>query len=479
MSRPASPPQPGHGIRSGPVIAVGLVIGLILVTLAYQEALFAGHDDAELLIHINGVETQMARDVLLPNTGWVLEIELPAGLAQEVRDTLKVTLRAERTGSMIEIVDQLVQRKDLATLVIPESLGLFAGLLSIRATLTDLEGGEIEAYRRVRIRRWLGGPPIGSREIIHFDFSVDRDANGRPDFESDLQSLGLLAPAQPELARAISQRLAERALARVERAYDRRDDPNRTGLPRDQVFIRFMLETDPGPFVTRICVGGANQDHPESIGYVRFDHRNARKSSNECDPKRPGAETNDEREAAGLFPREFSIYRDSPLYREVFGPFLSKQGGTPIGADPLDLQAVAGVGAEALDLHAVAGGAGAGSPIQRDALLNRRADIDRVIEVFGDALGTVMAHEAAHALGLVPKGKPGVGLFGGDEALGEGYAHNLLPSGNPPSQKWLMNNGHEFRFEDLAGEAEAGELRFRPLNYAYLKDRVVLIDGRD
>jgi hypothetical protein len=478
MSRPASHSHSGHGIRSGPVIAVGLVIGLILVSLAYQEALFAGDGDAELLIHINGVETQMARDVLLPNTGWVLEIELPAGLAQEVRDTLKVTLRAERTGSMIEIVDQLVQREDLATLVIPESLGLFAGLLSIRATLTDLEGGEIEAYRRVRIRRWLGGPPIGSREIVHFDFAVDRDADGRPDFESDLQSLGLLAPAQPELARAISQRLAERALARVERAYDRSDDPNRTGFPRDQVFIRFMLETDPGPFVTRICVGGANQDHPESIGYVRFDHRNARKSSNECDPKRPGAETNDEREAAGLFPREFSIYRDSPLYREVFGPFLSKQGGTPIGADPLDLQAIAG-GADPLDLQAIAGGAEAGSPIQRDALLNRRADIDRVIEVFGDALGTVMAHETAHALGLVPKGKPGVGLFGGDEALGEGYAHNLAPSGNPPSQKWLMNNGQDFRFEDLAGEAKSGELRFRPLNYAYLKDRVVLIDGRD
>ena len=89
-----------------------------------------------------------------------------------------------------------------------------------------------------------------------------------------------------------------------------------------------------------------------------------------------------------------------------------------------------------------------------------------------------MAHESAHALGLVPAGRPGVGLFGGSEADGASYAHNINLAGNPESQPWLMNEGREFSFEDLAGLGEAGELRFRPLNHAYLKDRVVLINGR-
>ncbi len=39
-----------------------------------------------------------------------------------------------------------------------------------------------------------------------------------------------------------------------------------------------------------------------------------------------------------------------------------------------------------------------------------------------------------------------------------------------------MNDGRGFRFEDLAGVGPAGELRFRPLNHAYLKDRVVLVE---
>ena len=89
-----------------------------------------------------------------------------------------------------------------------------------------------------------------------------------------------------------------------------------------------------------------------------------------------------------------------------------------------------------------------------------------------------MAHESAHALGLVPAGRPGVGLFGGEEKDGAEYAHNLDIRGNTPETPWLMNVGGEFRFEDLAGQGPGGELRFRPLNHAYLKDRVVLKEGR-
>ena len=106
----------------------------------------------------------------------------------------------------------------------------------------------------------------------------------------------------------------------------------------------------------------------------------------------------------------------------------------------------------------------------------RAQALERAIETLGDVLCSVMAHESAHALGLVPAGRPGVGLFGGDD--GDAYAHNLDVEGKPPETIWLMNPGHGFDFEQLAGTGEAGELRFRPLNHAYLRDRVVVVDGR-
>lgn len=445
-----------HNLLSSPLLAIGigLVVGLVLVASSLREGRFAGGHDGEIEIRINGVGQRMSRDVLLPDRGWVLQIALPPGLPDAIRDSLSVTLRAERTGAMIEIADQLRLDGDLATFVVPESLGLYEGLLSIRATLTDLEAREQVAYRRVRIRSWLGGPPIGARQVVHFDFEVDRDGDGRPDFERDLERFGLASPERPELARIVAAQIAERALARVRRAYDPDDDPNGTGRERDPVFVQFLLETEPSPYVTRICVGGSNRLHPRSVGHVRFDHRNERRSSKECEGAEP----------AGLFPAELTIYEDSALYREVLGPFLPARGGFPIGSRPQDDASVAA---------AIRGG----DP-DPDTLDERSRAIARALDVFGNALGTIMAHESAHALGLVPAGRPGVGLFGGAEEDGDAYAHNLDAWGERPARAWLMNVGTSFSFEELAGRGDGGELRFRPLNYAYLKDRVVLVDGR-
>jgi hypothetical protein len=100
--------------------------------------------------------------------------------------------------------------------------------------------------------------------------------------------------------------------------------------------------------------------------------------------------------------------------------------------------------------------------------------MDRAVAVFGDALGTLMAHETGHALGLVAPGRPGVGLFGGES--GEAWAHAVEIGGDesPEAALSLMSPGRRFGFEDLAGLGAAGELRFRPIDYAYLRDRVVL-----
>ena len=419
---------------SRPLLAVvaGGLIGTALLLFSAREP--GERSDQRIEIGVNGVGARLSRDLLLPPFGWTLQIGFarpmdPAGNAPE----LVVEMREERTGMTIEIQDQLIAGPGYATLVIPEAMGLREGLVAVRARATYPGGAVVEDWRRLRIRPFPGGPPIGTRQVIHFDFSVDRDGDGRADFEQDLERLGLASPAHPEITKRLATRIAERALARVERAYDTDGDPNRTGRPRDPVAVRFQLEPieleAERAFATRICVGGRDASQPGSVGHVRFDPRNGRRAGSAC--------TGDE--AAGLFPGELAAYRESALYREIMTPFEPTTGGVPFDGDP-----------------------------------ERQQAADHAVAVLGDALGTLMAHETGHALGLVAPGKPGFGLFGGDS--GESYAHAIAPDDARAPEPTLMLPGRALRFEQLAGLADGGELRFRPLDYAYLRDRVVLAE---
>jgi hypothetical protein len=447
-----------RGAISGPLLAIGLgVIGglaLLALTLLDFGFGFGGRKidrTGRVAISINGVSPRMARDVLLPTHGWTLQIRFPEYSAEAARDGLSVMLRSERTGATIQIEDRFDYQDGLATLTIPRSLGLAEGLLSVRASFTDASEHRFEDSRRIRIRSWFGGAPVGFRQFIHFDFEVDRDGDEIPDFLKDLERFGLASPDLPELARSVAAQIEDRAIARVEQAYDVAHDPNETGQARDPVQVRFRSESDPSALVTRICVGGSDPANGASVGHVRFDRHNEEKTSDECG----------EEPIAGLFPGELEIYRDARLYRDVFGPFLESNGGTPIGGhaeDSIILQS---------------------KPVgeaRNDAEMGRRADIARAITVFGDVLGSIMAHEAGHALGLVAPGRPGIGLFGGTD--GDTYAHNVDPIGEPEEHLWLMNPGGGFTFAELAGYADSGVLNFRPINYAYLRDRIVLSDKR-
>ena len=87
-------------------------------------------------------------------------------------------------------------------------------------------------------------------------------------------------------------------------------------------------------------------------------------------------------------------------------------------------------------------------------------------------LGSIVAHEAGHALGLVPAGVPGGGLFGGTS--GPQINHAVLPGGANPTENFLMNAGNTFTFDRLAGLNGNPLPYFRPIDYAYLRDRVVI-----
>ena len=445
------------------VLAGALIGGALLVFSEGEDEQRADHT---IVIGINGLSPRETRDLLLPPHGWSLQIALDPPLAPgQARPLFELELREERTGLTIPVADRLVEGPGHASCVVPEALGIREGLLAVRARASFADGTSSEDWRRLRIRAFFGGPPIGGRQIVHFDFDVDRDGDGQPDFVHDLATLGLLAAegdpaASSALAAPLARRIAERALARAVRAFDDPGDPNRTGRERDPVGVRFQLEPvvleAERPYTTRICVGGRDRDHPGSVGHVRFDRRNAHRSSNECGSGTATSGGEDDGgegsgEATGIFPGELAIYASSPRFREVFAPFLAAEGGIPFGRAPQDPDRL-----------------GSASPDERGRQLSR------AIEVLGDALGTLMAHETGHALGLVAAGKPPIGLFGGGE--GAQFVHAIAADPGATQSPSLMDPGPGFTFEQLAAPDTASELRFRPIDYAYLRDRVVLQD---
>ncbi|MFK7896472.1 MAG: hypothetical protein AB8G23_11585 [Myxococcota bacterium] len=462
----SSAEEPSLLSRPAFAIALGIVIGGLLLFLASLQPVRRLGD--EIAIRVNGVDPRMARDVLLPGYGWTLQVLLPVNAETgktELPENLIVELREERTGLTLEIQDRLLLRDGYASYTVPKDLGLHEGLIAIRLLLADEEGnpdGRAEDWVRVRLRPWTNGPPVGSRQWVFFDFGVDQNENGRIDFHEDLERLGFAAGAATTAA--LADAIADRALRRVLRAYNPEHDPNRTGQDRDIVRVRFEIDPStipkPSPYTTRICVGGVDPSHPESVGQVGFDRDNKKKSSTECGLEPP----------AGIFPSALATYRDSALYKQILAPFNAASGGVPIGNHAEDAAALAQIASAGVDEAPGSRNPATGGQSERERALSN------AISVLGDALGSIMAHETGHALGLVAEGAPGVGLFGGSSQ--NDFAHNLAADGSEPAQPWLMNPGRSLSFEALAGRDESGELHFRPLNYAYLRDRIVLIEGR-
>jgi hypothetical protein len=98
--------------------------------------------------------------------------------------------------------------------------------------------------------------------------------------------------------------------------------------------------------------------------------------------------------------------------------------------------------------------------------------IQYAIDIYSRVMGSITGHETGHALGLVEPGPPGLGLFGGSS--GANYSHDVNPDGTVPSANFLMKGGPYLKFQDLAGLAGKPLPFFRPLDFAYLRDRAVI-----
>lgn len=395
---------------------------------------------------VNGIPSDMNHLLVLPPTGFVVNVAWQPGDYPVDTETFHY-VRAERWGAGPEpsVVSELSVNSDGTG-----SAGVFQGQLvpgtyTLLAEVADIGGNYTFAELAVAVRNFSSAAPIGTGQQIWLDFESDRDAIPGADFPVDLEFFGLGNAAAPLISSWVLEEVETAVVARVREVYQTQAT---NGLPgADGVEVSFSSTQPTSGDVTQVCIGGEDPSGGITIGSILTDLKNANRTSVECATLPP----------TGIFPRELLILAGDATFQSVFNPLIPGVGGIPVGADPMDAI-----------LLEPGFDPGTASP----AGLARYELVQAAIQGFADMLGSIIAHETGHALGLVPPGVPGGGLFGG--VSGAELNHAVTPAGVSSSENFLMNAGNTFTFARLAGLNGNPLPYFRPIDYAYLRDRVVI-----
>lgn len=327
----------------------------------------------------------------------------------------------------------------------PESLALEPGTYTVQATVKDLSGNvgaatsltfEVDAGDSDRL-------PFERTQVVWTRFDLDRDGNGRSDFEDDLVRLGLMVDGDTAATNARMIALVrDGILAKANELFHRTSRGAPVG--DDSVPIRLVWRRPLGVSHMQIAVGGFDPEGPArraygdestgTLGRAYFDAKNG--TWNDLDiATRPGL---------GVFPAEMFLFQTKihiqvyPAYTTTFARrFLSvcpQMGGTPAGRHPLD----AIVLAEGFDF-ATAG-------------LSERARYLTIMQAADDwssAMGVILAHEIGHSVGLVAPGASPIGLHG-DDSLHDDYGGSTDVMAAAVGYDSLVSLDYAFRDLDLA-----------------------------
>jgi len=392
-----------------------------------------------LALSINGIPLAESELLVVPPSGFTIEASfLQPGQVQA--GTVRAEAEVWTDGTVVDLSGHAIASGVLGTVFqVPPEESLASGSHTLRVAVTDVGGKERVASRPVAVRPFQDGPPIQGTQTVWLDTGSDRDGDGQPDLIDDLRKFGLYSDGSTS---AELFAMAWTQLQIRDRTQAFFADANHSGLPGgDPIAVEVTLwEPEVGSY-TRLCIGGDSPNGQPIAGNVLFDPGNANPSDVACDDYLP----------SGIFPGELTAYAGSSAYQTAFGPFLAD----PLGTLPID----AVIATPSFDP-------------QDPAQVERMQDLEPAVAVLAQAIATITAHEACHALGLVPPGAPGKGLYGGSSGLE--YTHNLAAGGGAPAGPHLMNVGTQLGFAQLSGANDTPVPGLRALNAAYLKGRLVL-----
>jgi len=401
-------------------------------------------DPPQVSVTLHGVEDDLKGLLVVPSQGlWIVNASAAAGSDPVDPDTWDAF--AQRWGGP-ETAEPVALDHGPGGLV--AALGpnsLTPGTWTVTVWVLDAAGRVGLDELSFAVRSYAGTPPIGQGQDFWFDFTSDRDGVPGPDFPVDLQAFGLGSAAQPSLSAVVEEQVVAAVLSRASQVYHEADGAG-LGFP-DPVRVDFYADDPGGGQVTRICIGGPDPSGQGQIGSILIDPNNGNRASVECGTIPP----------TGIFPRELLTYQNQGLFQSTFDPLMTSRGGTPVGEHVLD----------PVVLHP-AFDPGDATPQE----LARYQVIQTAVTRFADALGSVTAHEAGHALGLVAPGPQGIGLHGG--TTGAVFSHDVTSDGtSSPAPNYLMKHGGSFNFARLAGLGSHPLPFLRALDFAYLRDRVM------
>jgi hypothetical protein len=215
----------------------------------------------------------------------------------------------------------------------------------------------------------------------------------------------------------------------------------------DAANVVFVSEEPTVPH-SRLCVGGKSSQGALYLGAASLDVNNLTKYTDECSL---GAQF-------GVFPQAIdNLWAGDPDMESAFAPVDPDLGGVPFGEHPLD---------------AVLASPDFNLLKATSAEIGRFLAVINAADAFAQTIASAVAHESGHMLGLTAPGPAPGGLWGGTS--GGASEHNVTIDGTIPPENFLMNPGGSFTFGEIAGRGGYPRPVFRPLNWAYLRDRIAL-----
>jgi hypothetical protein len=294
--------------------------------------------------------------------------------------------------------------------------------------------------------------PFDRTQTVWVRFDLDRNGNGTGDFVEDLMRLGLIAEGDPAGANDRMIELVRAGiLAHAHTLFGR--DPSGLRPAGGDAVPLWLTDSPPiGSVNMMIACGGLDpegsqnrvygDDSTGTLGRAFFDYRNARPTEHNI-ATQPGL---------GVFPSELFLFEaqvDQVLYPSFltsfgnrFRPLCPNTNGTPAGAGAEDAVVLAE------------------DFVRAQATTVQRARYDAIMRAADDwavAIGTILAHEIGHAIGLVAAGPNPVGLHG-DQSLHNAFAQS--------TDVMAAAVG----FDSLVSL----DFRFRDLTRAYLRHRILM-----
>jgi hypothetical protein len=288
--------------------------------------------------------------------------------------------------------------------------------------------------------------PFVTKQLWHVEFDVnDGDNSGVPDSREDLLLYGLSTDAKATSGPSfqVSQWTRQAVVDQLRQNY---------GVgSSDAVDIDFSLTRPPGTFST-LCIGGRNTfpasllppGAKETTGEALYDHRNQDKQEYLCNG------------FLGVHPRSiWHLFKDVPAFQTTFAPLMQN----PVGNDPDD-PVVTAIGFDP----------GTGTARQRF----RYQQILRGVAAYANATAFVGTQKTCHSMGQVAPGPLPAGLLGGplwghstsghfDDGRGNYLSgNNSTPApAQPPNLALIWDH------------FQSGRGHFTPLNWAYLRERII------